>query len=196
MQRPDQFVQGRDRGAIEHPQLTWKFLLFGTDDPRNWQNLIFCISEIGFKRTPHLTATSLFPTFPFFAGTDHNGRRDGGLLMHTSSDSCTSTTKRRHDLECLDVKCITLELHSDPKHILFFTYRQSQQSPTIFFDCMRILQATAENEAAIPTLLGLMNTKTPLGKRRAHTTWQEQNCSVSYFNSALAIQCALLGHSR
>ena len=84
--------------------------------------------------------------------------------MYISNDSCTSTTKRRHDLESADVECITLELHSDPKHILFFTYRPPDQSPTMFFDCMRNLLATAEKVAAILTLLGDMNAK--------HPSWQ------------------------
>ena len=83
--------------------------------------------------------------------------------MYILNDSCTSTTKRRHDLESADVECITLELHSDPKHILFFTY-PPDQSPTMFFDCMRNLRATAEKEAAILTLLGDMNAK--------HPSWQ------------------------
>ena len=84
--------------------------------------------------------------------------------MYISNDSCTSTTKRRHDLESADVECITLELHSDPKHILFFTYRPPDQPPTMFFDCMRNLLATAEKVAAILTLLGDMNAK--------HPSWQ------------------------
>ena len=64
------------------------------------------------------------------------------------------------------MECITLELHSDPKHILFFTYRPPDQYPTctMFFDCMRNLLATAEKEAAILTLLGDMNAK--------HPSWQ------------------------
>ena len=104
------------------------------------------------------------PNFSLFRRDRPDGRRGGELLVYISNDSCTSTTKRRHDLESADVECITLELHSDPKHILFFTYRPPDQSPTMFFDCMRNLLATAEKEAAILTLLGDMNAK--------HPSWQ------------------------
>ena len=83
--------------------------------------MIFSVfPKLCFKRTPHQTTTSLFPTFPFFAGTD---LKDVVVEGYLCTFQMTLVQARPKDdttwsprMECT---CITLELHSDPKHILF-----------------------------------------------------------------------------
>ena len=128
----------------------------------NRSNTIFCFSETWLQDNLTVDSFLSIPNFSYFR-RDRAERTGGGLLVYIPGDLCTST-KRRPDLETNAIECLTFELLHDPRHILLFAYRPPDQSPTLFFESLHTLLATASSESTTLSVFGDLNAK--------HSSWQ------------------------
>ena len=166
--------------AIEHPQHTWKVLLFGRNDPgklAKWYLLLFRNLASSGHHTWQLPLYSQL--FLFSPGHLMDVVVEGYLctfqmtLVHARPKDDTTWSPQMWIVSPLNS---TLTPHTSS-----FLHNDHRINPLLCFSSVCVI-CWLQRKRRPPSspCLDIWTQNTPLGKRLAHTTWQEQTSSISY----------------
>ena len=137
-----------------------------------WMSDILCLSETWLSPKSIIDSHLEVNDFLLFRRDRPEGLHGGVMLYAKNTLNC----RRRTDLEHEKVECIVLELiFQRDKHLFFFCYRPSNQSPDFFFETLSTKLALAEAEQAVISVIGDFNAK--------HPSWESTSLRPLELNS-------------